>query len=265
MYPLYEETGAGLCVFSKDSVHVGPHLHRALELVYVTKGSLVLGVGRELFPLEEGELGIVFPDMIHHYQVFSQRESQGCYILAEPGLCGAFGEKLLKYSPGTPNLPRERVSVEMRNALEYLERGAGKDSVAGQAYVQILLARSMPHLKMVEKKSQGEGDLVYQVVVYLAEHFREQVCLPKMARELGVSRYLLSRVFSRTFHRNFSQYVNGLRLNYACELLEHTDQSITELSLEAGFESQRTFNRVFREQFHMTPREYRKRVWGKAL
>ena len=81
-----------------------------------------------------------------------------------------------------------------------------------------------------------------------------------MAYELGVSKYVLSRVFSGTFHTNFCQYVNGIRLNYACAYLENTKDSITEISLECGFESQRTFNRAFKKKYRMTPREYRENV-----
>ena len=81
--------------------------------------------------------------------------------------------------------------------------------------------------------------------------------LEKMARDMGVSKFTLSRVFSGTFHRNFNQYLNEQRLNYVCVHLECTDKSITDISMDAGFESQRTFNRVFRERYKMTPREYR--------
>lgn len=78
--------------------------------------------------------------------------------------------------------------------------------------------------------------------------------------ELGVSKFALSRVFSGTFHRNFNQYLNDVRINYACFRLENTADTITEIYLDSGFESQRTFNRVFKERFGITPGEYRKRV-----
>ena len=78
-----------------------------------------------------------------------------------------------------------------------------------------------------------------------------------MATDLGFSPYTLSRVFSGTFHKNFNQYLNEVRLEYACSLLLYTDQTITDVFMNAGFESQRTFNRVFSEKFHMSPREYR--------
>ena len=86
-----------------------------------------------------------------------------------------------------------------------------------------------------------------------------------MALEIGVSRYVLSRVFSGVFHTNFNRYVNEIRLSYACDLLEYTKRSITEIYLDAGFESQRTFNRAFREVYRVTPREYRVRQREKLL
>ena len=65
------------------------------------------------------------------------------------------------------------------------------------------------------------------------------------------------RLFSKTFHRNFNQYLNDARLNYACQRLENTSDSITKICLDSGFESQRTFNRVFKERYKISPSDYR--------
>ena len=54
----------------KDPVHMPPHLHEAIEIVYVTDGCIELGVGQELYHMEKGDFAIVFPNVIHHYQVF---------------------------------------------------------------------------------------------------------------------------------------------------------------------------------------------------
>ena len=45
MYPAYETRNKEIAYEYKDSVHVPPHLHEAIEVVYVTKGSVELGVG----------------------------------------------------------------------------------------------------------------------------------------------------------------------------------------------------------------------------
>ncbi|MCD7869968.1 MAG: helix-turn-helix domain-containing protein, partial [Enterocloster clostridioformis] len=46
--------------------------------------------------------------------------------------------------------------------------------------------------------------------------------------------------------------------DYACRRLENTEDSITNICLDSGFDSQRTFNRVFKERFRVSPTEYRK-------
>ena len=45
----------GLSSEWKEPVHVPPHLHEAIEVVYVTDGEVELGVGTELFHMDEGD------------------------------------------------------------------------------------------------------------------------------------------------------------------------------------------------------------------
>ena len=93
---------------------------------------------------------------------------------------------------------------------------------------------------------------------YVSGNFKHSITLESMARDLGVSKYVLSRIFSKTFHKNFNQYLNDARLGYACQRLENTNDTITELCLDSGFKSLRTFNRAFKEKFKTSPSEYRK-------
>ena len=127
-----------------------------------------------------------------------------------------------------------------------------------QAYVQIVLARCIGKMELVEKSCVGSDDLIYRTVSYISGNFRRQFSLEDMARDLGVSKYVLSRVFSKTFHRNFNQYLNDARLSYACTRLVNTSDTILNICLDSGFDSQRTFNRVFKERYKTAPSEYRK-------
>lgn len=261
MIPFYEERNESLYLVHKVSKHVPPHLHHSTELVYVTEGTLEFGTGQELFHMEKGDFAIAFPDVIHHYQVLSREKSKAYYILAAPSLSGPFLSDMQKYCPVNPVIKKEKVHPDIINAIRSLVTGSKEkdpNPVVEQSYVQIILARCIPCFKMMKKCDIGKDDLIYQTVSYIAEHFKEKVSLDNMAKDLAVSKYMLSRVFSGTFHSNFSQYVNEQRLNYVSILLECTDQSITDICMDAGFESQRTFNRVFQEKYKMTPREYRK-------
>jgi AraC-like DNA-binding protein len=59
-----------------------------------------------------------------------------------------------------------------------------------------------------------------------------------------------------------SQYVNQLRIREACRLLEETEQSVTSIMLDAGFQTKSNFNREFRRITGLSPVAWREReVW----
>jgi AraC-like DNA-binding protein len=128
------------------------------------------------------------------------------------------------------------------------------------ACFQIILALLLPALTLKEREDISDFDPVYQVVTYIAQNFKKDISLLSMSQALGIGEYRLSRIFSSTFHQNFNHYLNEVRLNYVTSSLGDSDKQITEIALDSGFQSQATFNRVFRDRFHMTPREYRKMI-----
>ena len=255
---LYEKNDENLHIIHKESEHFPPHLHSGMELVYVTRGTLVLGVGCELFSMEKGDFAIVFPNLIHHYQVFGKGKNEAFYLVSKMALTGCFMENLQKYCPKNPVIKKENVHPDIRQAIVKLYEEKISNKILEQAYIQIILARSMPCFELVLRENYESDDIIYQTVSYIAKNFKEEISLESMAKDLGVSKFALSRVFSSTFHTNFNHYLNEQRMNYAVSLLEYTDMSITDACLEAGFQSQRTFNRVFQEKYKMTPREYKK-------
>ena len=49
----YENKQDGIIIENKTSGHVPPHLHEAVEMVYITSGTVELGVGQELYHMEK--------------------------------------------------------------------------------------------------------------------------------------------------------------------------------------------------------------------
>ena len=54
---------------------------QTLSLIHISSGSLELGVGQELYHMEKGDIGFVFPDVIHHYQVLDVYKRQSLFSL----------------------------------------------------------------------------------------------------------------------------------------------------------------------------------------
>ena len=209
--------------------------------------------------MNKGDFAIVFPNVIHHYQAFGTGKNKAIYLFVEPSLLPAYHAELQKYSPVYPIIEKKQLHTDVVNALKSLVHMEERSPMLVQAYIQMILAHVFSDMSMIDKNSIGSDDLIYNAVEYVAKNFRDEIKLDKMAYDLGVSKYVLSRMFAKTFHCNFNKYVNGIRLNYASAALENSQESITNICLDCGFESQRTFNRVFKERYKMTPREYRNR------
>lgn len=244
MHLTYENTNEEIIAVKLKPRHQPPHLHNAMEIVCVTKGTLELGVGQELYHMETGDIGVVFPDVIHHYQVFSSEVNEAVFINA----------------PQYPVVKSDVIPDEVYRAVESIIDTGQNDIWVVQAYLQIILARCIPMMKLVEKSKIGSDDIIYRTVSYISANFNKSISLDGMAHDLGVSKFSLSRLFSKTFHSSFNQYVNEARLGYACQRIETTDDTLTEISMDSGFGSLRTFNRVFKEKYRLTPSEYRNKL-----
>lgn len=255
MHLAYKNTKDEILAVVRQAKHEPPHLHHALELVWVKSGSLELGMGEELYHMQAGDVGILFPDLIHHYQVFSAGQNMAVFVNAPPFIVGAYEETLNQKAPKIPVLKASVIPEDVYRSFDALL--TTKDIPIAQAYLQIILARCIKELTLTEKSNVESEDLIYRTVAYVSAHFNHAVSLEEMAKALGVSKYVLSRIFSKTFHRNFNQYLNDARLGFACQRLETTNDTITEICLDSGFESQRTFNRAFKERFKMSPSQYR--------
>ncbi|MBQ2504163.1 MAG: AraC family ligand binding domain-containing protein, partial [Lachnospiraceae bacterium] len=141
MYALYENRENEFELYHKRSKHVPPHLHGAIEMIYVTNGTLEVGIRQDLFHMEKGDFALVFPDVIHHYQVFSTEKCTATYLLVNPIMSGSYHSLLQQKLPKNPVIPHEKLHPDIIYAMEHLdptESGATADMVH-QAFLMIIL------------------------------------------------------------------------------------------------------------------------------
>ncbi|MBD2860746.1 helix-turn-helix domain-containing protein [Paenibacillus oceani] len=93
---------------------------------------------------------------------------------------------------------------------------------------------------------------------YVHVHYADKLTLESVAAHFHISAPYISRLFRENTGQSFLEYVHQLRINSAAMMLINTDKSVTDITFDTGFESIRTFSRVFREIIGQSPREYRK-------
>ena len=98
------------------------------------------------------------------------------------------------------------------------------------------------------------------VVAYLTEHYRDDFSMADVSARLGMTESSFSRYFRRATGNTFTDFVNRLRINKACQLLMETDRYITNVCYDVGFNNVANFNRRFLQLKGMTPKEFRRQA-----
>lgn len=103
----------------------------------------------------------------------------------------------------------------------------------------------------------SKSDPISKAILYLNNHFRESPTLSTVAEVVNHNSTYFSELFHKTTGQSYVQYVNTLKLNYACKLLAFTDQSITDISAASGFRSYSSFAGAFRQAFGCSAHAFR--------
>lgn len=238
------------------------HLHSGFELIFVSEGAITVTIGNHSKVLTKGELGVAFPNQIHSYETNPLNgHNKGILLLCPAQICGDFLSTLLTKHPKNPFINRALVHPDIMYVLKALLLVSTplQDNInIIRAYIQLILAHLLPCMELNKNRDTKTLSLTSQLIAILSEQYTEPISLEKLSKQLGISRYSISRIFSEKLHTTFSLYLNTLRIDYAKHLLKGTDYDILNISLMCGYESPRTFNREFKILCGCQPREYRK-------
>ena len=145
------------------------------------------------------------------------------------------------------------IRVNLDRMIEKKRADSHFAKIASKGYLLALLGEVLPLMTLVPKPSSH--DSIKNVLAYCSEKYTEPLTLDLLARELHLNKYYISHIFKERMNISFTDFVNGLRIEHACSLLEN-DTNITEAAFSSGFSSIRTFNRAFAKSMGMSPREY---------
>jgi AraC family transcriptional regulator len=119
--------------------------------------------------------------------------------------------------------------------------------------------RAMENLPALRPSTREE---VYRRLLrgrdFLLASLQGPIRLKDMARSANLSPFHFHRSFTRVFQETPHQYLTRHRLEMAARLLRSTEMSVTEVGLEAGFESVPAFSAAFRRYHGQPPLRYRR-------
>ncbi len=243
-----------------EEVSFGTHIHSDIEILYMRSGTQHITVENKSYAVHEGEAAVIFPDVNHSYfrETKSALPADAVLIICSEKVYRSFSSDLSNVVPEDPIVKKDAVPADVKYAFTSITHSANAD--IRLAWIIIILSNLFPCLKLTHKKPFPVEDVSYKIVKYIEDNFTEPLTLDAVAAALSVSRSYVSRIFSEKIKMNFRRYLGMLRAEYAAKLIRTTQDSFTVISENSGFESQSTFNRIFRDIYGITPREFRNNI-----
>lgn len=252
------------------------HWHRAVELFYIQSGCLEYATPGGKWTFSAGSGGFVNSNVLHssRFHQGTERNIQLLHLFDPTFLAGEQGSLIeekyilpltasahMELIPLFPDDPVQAEILELiKAAFSWHEQEWGYELKLREALTQIwlkLLKLTAPAAPLDADRTSDDN--IKTLMVYIHEHYRESISVEDLAQMAHISRRSCFRLFQENLHMTPVEYIRSYRLQKACHALVNSNTSVTGIAYACGLGSSSYFGKVFREMYHCTPGEYRKR------
>jgi two-component system response regulator YesN len=92
---------------------------------------------------------------------------------------------------------------------------------------------------------------------YIKNNYSKPLSLDEVSYYVNISPYYFSKIFKEGTGENFIEYLTGIRIEKAKELLSNSDYSMKEICVMVGYSDPNYFSRSFKKNVGVTPTEYK--------
>ncbi|MBR2971903.1 MAG: helix-turn-helix transcriptional regulator [Clostridia bacterium] len=267
-FSMYKEAGEGRIVNSRSHAN-------SMEIVEVTSGTVMVQIGTELVAAGEGDFLYIPPSMTFRVDAATDFASVRGMIfdisIIEENLENFDSEVFYMFYVqsknrvtvfGTDHPVNPTLKRFMKESYdEYTEK-----EICYKLPIRANIYHMMTSLLRYYCGSKNELDrMIYHnvlrlrpVITYIDEHFREKIYIEELSAMINVSPDYFTKMFKESIGKTPIDYINGMRVNSAMELLCTSEMSMTEIADAIGFCNPNYFHKIFKQYMLTSPLAYRK-------
>ncbi|RYE13095.1 MAG: helix-turn-helix domain-containing protein, partial [Sphingobacteriales bacterium] len=271
----------------QDSIHIKEvsldfmdtplHFHNAYEMVWMQESSGHRIVGDNIEKFTAGDLVIMGPDLPHvwynekeYYLKDNRQQVKAIVTYFRPDwLTGAFinsaeltklRELLVKLKRGIKITGRAKEKITRQ--LEKLPASTSLKRIIRVMSILNILSVSEEYECLassgyINSYSQKDVEKIDKVYQYVMTHYTGKIMLEDAANIANMTPTSFCKYFKNRTQKTFSNFVNEIRIGYACQMLCEDGISISEICYRAGFNNLTNFNRNFKLFTKTSPTDFR--------
>ena len=237
--------------YQNDSSILG--FHSQIELYFIDDGEMDITINSHHRRLIKGEMCIALSFDAHAYSTPSN--SCSSVLIIPTYMCKNFIESIKDKRSVIPFICDKKVVFEIKKYVKKLI-DCQENDIKRQGYIYVILGLVSENIFFESSTEHVDTTLSSKLLMYIENNYTENISLKTIATELGYNPSYLSRYFKACFKIGFNKYLTTIRLKNALILMNEQRHKLAYCALESGFNSIRTFHRVFYNEFKCTPKEY---------
>lgn len=266
----------------KSSIHVDHdqlkqfyphyHTHEENQLTLIIQGRGIAYIGDRIIEFKPGDIFFLGRQLPHVFKS-EALPGNGVESISIFFLTGFMGDKFLAI-PESNNL-----ASLLKEAARGIRVSSDKNPQISQALIEFPQAAGFDRVILLLKllqdisqqpneyitgpdyrrpKRQADGEKINDVFNFLTTNYDKEITLATVADVAHMSPTAFCRYFKQHTRKSYSRFLNEIRVNQACRLLQENAESISQVAYSTGFNNISNFNRQFKKITGITPSEYQK-------
>lgn len=228
--------------------------HNHYEFGLCLDGQGVFLMGNKMIPFTQGNVSIIPPGVPHFVQSLDTHPSHWLFI--------AFSDEILTKKPTEvfENVVFDPYAEQIFHLIidELSKKNEGyKTIISSLCEILFVRASRLENDAPVFFNYNSALSSVYPAIEYIAGHCSEDIEIKVLADLCNMSLTNFRRKFTAVTNMTPLKYLLTMRLRMACVLLRLTDKKISDISFEVGYNTLSSFNRHFKENYKISPKDYR--------
>jgi len=246
------------------------HNHSHYEILYIPDGERILVAEKSKYSLNRNCIALVPPYTLHRTLKSSEytREYYKKYLInftrdfvakismaMDIDIFAAFQQNIILIQ-----FDNEEETEFVKNTMVQMLKYNNTGNLYDEQMFRVLLCGLLTFLakKTSKETIYNESVVTDKIVAYMENNFEENITLETLAKQFFISKYEISRMFTKNVGISFVEYLTRIRIENSKKLLQETTLSITQISELTGFHSSSNFARVFKKLTGISPMSYRK-------
>jgi len=109
----------------------------------------------------------------------------------------------------------------------------------------------------VENFKISGSEQITKACDYIIKNFKSDITLEEVAKIANMTPNAFCYFFKNRTRKTFVNFLNEIRIGYACKLLTENRYNISQICFQSGFQNLSNFNRQFKKIVNKTPNQYK--------